>query len=136
MSDPAPRRPRPPRNWFGAAFAVLVAVVFLAVLVRSGTGGGSDPLEPADAAGSLPASVRPSGASTPGTGTPTASPRQKGSLLIHGAGDVNVDPTYVTSYASQGYGYAWSGLDGLFRDDDLTVVNLECAVSKLGTAVP
>jgi poly-gamma-glutamate synthesis protein (capsule biosynthesis protein) len=27
-------------------------------------------------------------------------------------------------------------LNGLFRDDDLTVVNLECAVSKLGTAVP
>jgi len=136
MSDPVSRRPRPSRIWFGAAFAVLVAVVFLAVLVRSGTGGGGDPTEPTGALGSVPASARPSDASTPGAATPTASPQQKGSLLIHGAGDVNVDPSYVTSYASQGYGYAWSGLNGLFRDDDLTVVNLECAVSKLGTAVP
>src|SRR5205085_5824220 len=119
MSDPALRRSRPPRIWFGAAFAVLVVVVLLAIIVRSGGG----PTQPADARSSLPASVRPSGASTPVARTPSASPEQKGPLLIHGAGDVNVDPSYVTSYASQGYGYAWSGLNGLFRKDDLTVVN-------------
>jgi poly-gamma-glutamate synthesis protein (capsule biosynthesis protein) len=49
---------------------------------------------------------------------------------------VNLDPSYISTYASQGYGYAWSGLGGLFKQDDLTVVNLECAVSKLGSAVP
>ncbi|MFL5766592.1 MAG: CapA family protein [Actinomycetota bacterium] len=138
MSDPRPRRSRPPRIWFGAAFALLIAVVLLAVLVRSGSGNGST--EPAGAAGSppesAPGSIRASGVPTSPAGTPSASAAQKGALLIHGAGDVNVDPSYVTSYASQGYGYAWSGLNGLFRDDDLTVVNLECAVSKLGAAVP
>jgi poly-gamma-glutamate synthesis protein (capsule biosynthesis protein) len=49
---------------------------------------------------------------------------------------VNLDPGYISSYASQGYAYAWSGLHGLFRHDDLTVVNLECTVSDLGSAVP
>ncbi|MGH2686686.1 MAG: CapA family protein, partial [Actinomycetota bacterium] len=30
---------------------------------------------------------------------------------------------------------AWSGMDGLFRRDDLTVINLECSVTDLGTAL-
>ncbi len=60
----------------------------------------------------------------------------KGSLGIHGAGDVSPDPSYISSYASKGYSCAWSGMGGLFRRDDLTIVNLECAVSDLGTAVP
>jgi poly-gamma-glutamate capsule biosynthesis protein CapA/YwtB (metallophosphatase superfamily) len=130
MSDPGSPRPKPPRIWFGAGFAVLVAIVLFAVFVRTGSG----PAAPADAGNRT--AQRPSGPATSAGGTPSASPEAKGSLLIHGAGDVNVDPSYVTSYASEGYGYAWSGLDGLFRDDDLTVVNLECAVSKVGTAVP
>ena len=32
---------------------------------------------------------------------------------------------------THGFGYAWSGLEGLFRRDDLSVINLECAVSDL-----
>jgi len=31
--------------------------------------------------------------------------------------------------------YAWSGLKGFFKRDDLTVVNLECPVSRLGSQV-
>jgi poly-gamma-glutamate synthesis protein (capsule biosynthesis protein) len=65
-----------------------------------------------------------------------APPPARGSLLLHGAGDVSLDPSYISSYAAQGYGYAWTGMDGLFRRDDLTVVNLECAVSNRGTPVP
>lgn len=61
--------------------------------------------------------------------SPTREPR--GRLLIHGTGDVNLDPSYIPNLAANGYGYAWSGLDGLFRRDDLTVVNLECPVSDL-----
>ena len=65
--------------------------------------------------------------------TPTEEPR--GRLLIHGTGDVNLDPSYIPELAANGYQHAWTGLHGLFRQDDLTAVNLECAVSDLGTAV-
>jgi hypothetical protein len=50
----------------------------------------------------------------------------KGELAIHGTGDVSLDPSYIPALASNGYGWAWSGLDGLFRRDDLTVINHEC----------
>jgi poly-gamma-glutamate synthesis protein (capsule biosynthesis protein) len=67
------------------------------------------------------------------TGTPTPSPLPRsGTLTIHGAGDVSLDPGYITTYATNGYGYAWTGLDGLFQDDDLTVVNVECPVTDRG----
>ena len=60
-------------------------------------------------------------------------PEPKGRLVINGTGDVNLDPTFVRSFPSTGYEYAWSGLDDVFRQDDLTVVNLECSASDLGT---
>src|SRR5438105_1599149 len=125
------RRPRMP---FGAAVVLLLVVLVAAVVVRTvqGSGDGSTSVRAARPA-STPAVAASGPRSSP---SPSSTPAAKGSLLIHGAGDVNVDPSYVTSYAAHGYGYAWSGLNGLFRDDDLTVVNLECAVSKLGTAVP
>ena len=46
--------------------------------------------------------------------------------MIHGTGDVSLDPSYIPALASNGYGWAWSGLGGLFRHDDLTVINHEC----------
>ena len=58
----------------------------------------------------------------------------KGWVTIQATGDVNLDPSYLPVLASNGYEWAWSGLDGLFLDDDLTLVNLECAPSPLGTA--
>ena len=67
------------------------------------------------------------------TREPKPEPEPKGRLLIHGTGDVNLDPSYIPDLAANGYGYAWSGLDGLFRRDDLTVVNLECAISTRGS---
>ena len=57
-------------------------------------------------------------------------------MVIQGTGDVNLDPTYITALAENGYDYAWQGLDGLFTEDDLTVVNLECAPSDIGTPQP
>ncbi|HEX2031993.1 MAG TPA: CapA family protein [Actinomycetota bacterium] len=72
--------------------------------------------------------------------TPSADPSTpappRGRLVIHGTGDVNLDPSYIPALAANGYGHAWSGLDGLFERDDLTVVNLECAVSELGAPIP
>jgi Bacterial capsule synthesis protein PGA_cap len=54
-------------------------------------------------------------------------------LVISGTGDVNLDPRFVRTFPSTGYEYAWTGLGSLFTSDDLTIVNLECSASDLGT---
>lgn len=69
------------------------------------------------------------------TSTTTTMP-ERGSLVIHGVGDVNLDTSYIPALAERGFDWAWSGLDGLFLDDDLTVVNLECSPSPLGSPEP
>lgn len=56
-------------------------------------------------------------------------------MVIQGVGDVNFDPVYITNFADHGYGYAFEGLEGILLDDDLTVANLECSPSALGTPV-
>jgi poly-gamma-glutamate capsule biosynthesis protein CapA/YwtB (metallophosphatase superfamily) len=99
---------------------------------RVGDGPSRPDLRPSGA-GSTPPSV---GASSPAPASASPQAARKGSLVIHGTGDVSLDPSYISSYASHGYGYAWSGMGGLFRRDELTIVNLECAVSDLGSAVP
>lgn len=72
------------------------------------------------------------------TQTPPSSPTRepRGELLIHGTGDVVVDPDYIPNFRTNGYDYAWSGIDGLFRRDDLSVINLECTMSDLGDPLP
>jgi len=65
--------------------------------------------------------------------TTTMEPR--GTLVIHGTGDVAVDPSYIPALLSEGWDHAWSGLNGLFLDDDLTVINLECVPSDIGEAL-
>ncbi len=67
------------------------------------------------------------------TSTSTTLPA-RGSVIIQGTGDVNLDPAYTPVFAVNGYEYAWSELDGLFLEDDLTVVNLECAPTDVGIA--
>jgi poly-gamma-glutamate synthesis protein (capsule biosynthesis protein) len=57
-------------------------------------------------------------------------------LVIHGAGDVNLDTDALPSLVRNGHPWAWSGVEGLFGTDDLTVVNLECAPSDLGAPLP
>lgn len=68
--------------------------------------------------------------------TTTSTVPSKGWLVIQGTGDVNLDPAYIPALASHGFDWAWSGLDGLFLEDDLTVVNLECSPSELGNPEP
>ena len=63
----------------------------------------------------------------------TERPRQR--IVVHGTGDVNLDPGYIPALRAEGYDHAWSGLEGLFVEDDLTVINLECPVSDRGTIV-
>lgn len=63
---------------------------------------------------------------------PTTTP-VRGELVIQGVGDVNFDPTYITAFAEEGYDIAFAALDGVFLDDDLTVINLECPPTDAGT---
>ncbi|MBW3666261.1 MAG: CapA family protein [Actinobacteria bacterium] len=71
---------------------------------------------------------------TPTTTTTTLPPKE--TLVIQGTGDVNLDPSYIPTLAANGWDNAWSGLEGLFLEDDLTVINLECAPSHLGSPEP
>ncbi len=70
---------------------------------------------------------------TPTTTTTTTIPTpQRGTLVIHGTGDVALDPWYIPVLGQRGWDHAWSGMGTLFLDDDLTVINLECVPSDLG----
>jgi poly-gamma-glutamate capsule biosynthesis protein CapA/YwtB (metallophosphatase superfamily) len=51
--------------------------------------------------------------------------------VIHGTGDVSLDPSQIPAFRTHGYTWAWSGLGRLFRSDDLTVVNLECPATDV-----
>jgi len=82
----------------------------------------------------MTSSTRPATTTTVAATTTTTLP-EKGYLVIHGTGDVAVDPDYIPALAANGWDHAWSGLDGLFVDDDLTVINLECVPSDIGSPV-
>lgn len=53
-------------------------------------------------------------------------------IVVSGVGDTNLDPSYIPALARHGYGHAFSELQGVFAADDLTIVNLECAASRIG----
>jgi len=72
--------------------------------------------------------------STSSTTTTTTLPRR--SVVIHGVGDTNFDTSYIPNLAVHGFEYAFAGLDGLFETDDLTIINLECTASLLGSPLP
>ena len=80
------------------------------------------------------ATVPPTTTTTVPTSTTSTEPL-KGTLVIHGTGDVAVDPNYIPVFRSRGYDHAWSGLEGLFVQDDITVINLECVPSDIGEAL-
>lgn len=61
----------------------------------------------------------------------TSGARSRGTLVIRAAGDVSLDPSQIPAFRTRGYGWAWSGLGGLFNRDDLTLVNLECAATDV-----
>ena len=116
-----------------STFPRLLIVPSIALLV-SCTSAGAVESTPSSTSTSTPTSTT-SSTSTTSTSTTTTLP-PKGELVIQGTGDVNLDPTYVTALAENGYDHAWQALDGLFTEDDLTVVNLECAPSDIGTPQP
>jgi poly-gamma-glutamate capsule biosynthesis protein CapA/YwtB (metallophosphatase superfamily) len=63
-------------------------------------------------------------------------PPAKGRVVIQAVGDVSLDPAQIPAFRTHGYGFAWSGLHGLFRTDDLTIVNLECPATDVVDPVP
>jgi hypothetical protein len=129
------RRPsRLPRTWLAFLLAaILIGAVAIRLVSRGGTTPSAAGQSPGTPVLTTPKSTTPS--SIASETTPAPSPT-KGMLLIHGAGDVSLDPSFVPTFRTHGYAWAWTGLNGLFKTDDLTVVNLECAVSNLGSPVP
>jgi poly-gamma-glutamate synthesis protein (capsule biosynthesis protein) len=136
VDDSTSRRRFPP--W--TLVLVLAGFVALVFALRAGLDlGQGEPRALTVAAGQTPISspLAPPSVQASPSSSPTASiAPTRGRLVIHGAGDVSLDPGYIGTYSTRGYGYAWSGLGGLFRRDDLTVVNVECPVSNLGSKVP
>jgi len=76
-----------------------------------------------------PPTVPPTTVAAAAAATTTA---PRGRLIIHGVGDVAVDPWYIPAFKDEGFDHAWSGLNGLFVNDDVTVINLECVPSDKG----
>jgi poly-gamma-glutamate capsule biosynthesis protein CapA/YwtB (metallophosphatase superfamily) len=126
--------------WVTRALVVVVGGLLLGAAAFLATAGRA----PAEDLVVAPASTTTSSSSTtttsmttttlPPTTTTTLPP--KGTLVIHGVGDVNTDSSYIPALATHGHAHAWSALDGLFQEDDLTVINLECTPSDLGTPLP
>jgi poly-gamma-glutamate capsule biosynthesis protein CapA/YwtB (metallophosphatase superfamily) len=134
------RRPGGPQSRLLLAVLVLVLVVVAGVSARFFTdrntsNSAEGKLAPSPRAGARVPSSSPS-FSPSSTSSASPTPLQRGKLVIHGTGDVNVDPGYIPNFRAHGYAWAWTGLNGLFKRDDLTVINLECAISKLGRPVP
>lgn len=137
LAPPKGRHRAPSRRRFvGATALAVVALAAVEVVLQPRIaglmeGGGEPDIA---AAASMAPTGPPDRAETPVASPPSPSVAPtpgRGTLVIHGTGDVNLDPSYIPALQTYGYGHAWSGLRGLFRRDDLTVVNLECPVSNL-----
>ncbi len=130
-----PRHARRAKIPFPVILILLLIAVVAGVAVLANATGGTEkgPIalnSPDDAA-----AYSPSGSPSPSpSATPTPSLRQK--IVIHGTGDVSLDPSYIPAFRTNGYGWAWSGLDGLFQDDDLTVINHECPSTDIVDPIP
>jgi poly-gamma-glutamate synthesis protein (capsule biosynthesis protein) len=116
---------------FAAVVAAMLIVVAAAVAVRAFAG--RSPLKPDANAALAQASEGSSATGSPfaSAGAPANEEPRRGTLLIHGTGDVSLDPSYIPAFRTRGYEWAWSGLSGLFRRDDLTVINLECPATDV-----
>ncbi len=119
------------RNTIGLAAVLLVASACTAS--QASTDGPSTTLTPITtlAPVTTATTLPPPTTTTTTVHVPIETPRSR--LVVNGVGDVNLDPKFVRSFPSTGYEDAWTGLFGAFERDDLTIVNLECSPSSLGT---
>jgi poly-gamma-glutamate capsule biosynthesis protein CapA/YwtB (metallophosphatase superfamily) len=109
-----------------------VAAVIL--LIGGGVGiGGDSGATTSGGSASRPAESSPTGPPTPSV---TSRDPERHTVLIHATGDVSLDPSYIPALAANGYGWAWSGLGGLFRRDDLTIINHECPSTDIAQPIP
>jgi poly-gamma-glutamate synthesis protein (capsule biosynthesis protein) len=115
---------------------VVLGAVLFAVLDVDALGGAPSTTEPVAAATTSTSTTTTLSLTTTVPPTTTTTLPPKGRLIIHGTGDVAVDPDYIPALAANGWDYAWSGVDGLFLADDLTIVNLECVPSDIGDPEP
>lgn len=132
------RHARRSRLPFGAVLVLLAAVVAGAVAFAASAGDEAPPSARADGdhRNVTPSASPTSGPSATTSPSPTRSPEPRETIVIHGTGDVSLDPAYIPAFRSNGYGWAWSGLDGLFRGDDLTVINHECPSTDIVAPLP
>lgn len=87
----------------------------------------------AAAAATSPTTSSTSSSSTmPLPGTTIEPEVERRPITIQAVGDVNFDPSYITAFADAGYQIAFDGLDGIFLDDDLTLINMECPPTDAG----
>ncbi len=142
MADSPSGRHRAQARFPFALVAIALLVIAGGIVVVRAATGGDDQNGPAAAASSRgpgsPLTTGGTGSTTGGPSVAHTSPSPvapKGALVIHGAGDTNVDSAYIGSPPSN-YDTLLSGMHGLFVRDDVTVVNLECSVTRIGTAVP
>ena len=49
---------------------------------------------------------------------------------------MSLDPDYIPAFVANGYDWAWTGLHGLFRRDDLTIINHECPSTDVVAPIP
>lgn len=116
-----------------------ILLVVVALIASACLADDAETLTLSPAAEDLPAaSTSPDPEPEPTTTTTTRPPTTtteppKARLIINGVGDTNLDPDYIPVLLTEGYDYAFSGLDDVFATDDLTVVNLECAASTSGS---
>ncbi len=127
------RRSRVP---FAAVVVLLVvALAAVAAFAASRRGGDAAPAALGRSAASPRATSPPPGPTDVPSPSPSPEPPRR-TIVIHGTGDVSLDPSYIPAFRTNGYGWAWSGLEGLFRRDDLTVINHECPSTDLVAPIP
>lgn len=116
----------------------LLVGAMLFVLLRPDGGQATSVAELPSATSFAPSTTEATSSSTATAPTTTSPPAAssttpaRGELIIQGVGDVNFDPSYITAFADEGYEIAFADLDGVFLDDSLTIINLECPPTDVG----
>jgi hypothetical protein len=76
--------------------------------------------------------ARPAAVHREVSSTPETTPPATGDIVVHGTGDVLLDPSQLGALDSS-FAAPWTGVRELFRGDAVTIVNLECSPGSGGT---
>ena len=120
-------------------FATVLVAVCTSCAVGSGAAAprSSDTISPLTTLAGVTTTTASTTTTRPPAATTSSEPspeQQRTALVVSATGDVNLDPLFVRTFPMTGYEDAWTGLNDAFLTDDLTIVNLECSPSPLGTA--